>query len=296
MAARAETAQSDGQEGASGDRTDLTGLPLRVCPSSLAYGLSSLACSPGAEDELLQLRAWWGPARRTSSGSPTTGSFSATPTSGAQCGTRYSLPCSRPRPWCFSPLVFALLANRAIPARWFFRVAFFAPWPAAPRDGSAYLGLVVPAGFRAHQRLPRRARACPRSPWLAGESAAMISVVIATVWWTLGFNFMLYLAGCRRFPQESTTPSAADGAGPLSADTLDHDPAPGRGYDLDRHPPDLLFAKRVRPDLRHEHLGGPQLHGHPPDHPVHLRAGLHFVPDRVRLGHVIRVLRARSLW
>ena len=30
----------------------------------------------------------------------------------------------------------------------------------------------------------------------------MISVVIATVWWTLGFNFVLYLAGCRRYPQE----------------------------------------------------------------------------------------------
>jgi multiple sugar transport system permease protein len=44
----------------------------------------------------------------------------------------------------------------------------------------------------------------------------MISVVIATVWWTLGFNFVLYLAGLQEIPQELYDASAVDGAGPLS--------------------------------------------------------------------------------
>jgi multiple sugar transport system permease protein len=41
----------------------------------------------------------------------------------------------------------------------------------------------------------------------------MISVVIATVWWTIGFNFVLYLAGLQEIPEELYEASALDGAG-----------------------------------------------------------------------------------
>jgi multiple sugar transport system permease protein len=41
----------------------------------------------------------------------------------------------------------------------------------------------------------------------------MISVVIVTVWWTLGFNFVLYLAGLQEIPEEYYEAAALDGAG-----------------------------------------------------------------------------------
>jgi multiple sugar transport system permease protein len=44
----------------------------------------------------------------------------------------------------------------------------------------------------------------------------MISVVIATVWWTLGFNFILYLAGLQEIPQEIYDAASVDGAGAFS--------------------------------------------------------------------------------
>jgi multiple sugar transport system permease protein len=56
----------------------------------------------------------------------------------------------------------------------------------------------------------------PEVAWLPEESTAMISVVIATVWWTLGFNFILYLAGLQEIPQDIYDAASVDGAGPLA--------------------------------------------------------------------------------
>ena len=40
----------------------------------------------------------------------------------------------------------------------------------------------------------------------------MVAVVIATVWWTVGFNFVLYLAGLQEIPREVYEAAATDGA------------------------------------------------------------------------------------
>ena len=37
--------------------------------------------------------------------------------------------------------------------------------------------------------------------WLGLPSWAMPSLAITTVWWTLGFNFILYLAGLQEIPK-----------------------------------------------------------------------------------------------
>jgi multiple sugar transport system permease protein len=42
----------------------------------------------------------------------------------------------------------------------------------------------------------------------------MVSIAIATVWWTLGFNFVLYLAGLQEIPRELYEAAAIDGASP----------------------------------------------------------------------------------
>jgi multiple sugar transport system permease protein len=112
-------------------------------------------------------------------------------------------------------LMLALLANRAIPARWFFRLSFFAPW-VLPSSVVAliWVWLYQPGFGLINSYLT--SLGLPEVAWLAGEGVAMISVVIATVWWTLGFNFVLYLAGLQEIPQELYDASAVDGAGPLS--------------------------------------------------------------------------------
>jgi ABC-type sugar transport system permease subunit len=112
-------------------------------------------------------------------------------------------------------LILALLANRAIPARWFFRLSFFAPW-VLPSSVVAliWVWLYQPGFGLINSYLI--SLGLPEVAWLAGENVAMLSVVIATVWWTLGFNFVLYLAGLQEIPQELYDASAVDGAGALS--------------------------------------------------------------------------------
>ena len=48
--------------------------------------------------------------------------------------------------------------------------------------------------------------------WLGQPGVAMVSAVIATVWWTLGFNFVLYLAGLQEIPRELYEAAATEGA------------------------------------------------------------------------------------
>jgi multiple sugar transport system permease protein len=40
----------------------------------------------------------------------------------------------------------------------------------------------------------------------------MIGIAIATLWWTLGFNYVLYLAGLQEIPRELYEAAAVDGA------------------------------------------------------------------------------------
>jgi multiple sugar transport system permease protein len=48
--------------------------------------------------------------------------------------------------------------------------------------------------------------------WLGDPNLAMVSLAITTVWWTLGFNFVLYLAGLQEIPRDLYEASAIDGA------------------------------------------------------------------------------------
>ena len=108
-------------------------------------------------------------------------------------------------------LALALLANRAMPGRSLFRMAIFAPfvlpvtvvallwiWLYEPS-----LGLIN--GYLAQLHLPTFS-------WLTDTRTAMPAVAITTIWWTLGFNFLLYLAGLQAIPREYYEASAVDGA------------------------------------------------------------------------------------
>lgn len=105
----------------------------------------------------------------------------------------------------------ALLANRAIPARWFFRVSFFAPY-VLPSSVMALIWIwMYQPGFGLINSYLTRI-GLPEVSWLTDPQVAMISVVLATVWWQVGFSFVLYLAGLQEIPKELYEAAAVDGA------------------------------------------------------------------------------------
>ncbi|MEI8188912.1 MAG: ABC transporter permease subunit [candidate division NC10 bacterium] len=49
-------------------------------------------------------------------------------------------------------------------------------------------------------------------PWLAAPETAMLSIIIATIWWTAGYNMILYLAGLQDIPAAVREAARIDGA------------------------------------------------------------------------------------
>ena len=110
--------------------------------------------------------------------------------------------------------LFALLADRAVRGRAFFRVAFFLPYvlPSAV-IALIWIWIYTPALGLAVGWLSAIGITAPS--FLGDPTWAMPSVAFATVWWTLGFNFVLYLAGLQDIPRELYEAASIDGAGPV---------------------------------------------------------------------------------
>ena len=51
--------------------------------------------------------------------------------------------------------------------------------------------------------------------WLTQESTAMLGIAIASIWWTIGYNMIIYLAALQDIPKDLLEAASIDGAGPL---------------------------------------------------------------------------------
>lgn len=110
-------------------------------------------------------------------------------------------------------LALALLANYVPWGKGVFRLAFFAPYVLP----SAVVALIWVWLYEPGFGLISGSLATiglGNIGWLTSANVAMLSIVITTVWWTIGFNFILYLAGLQEIPKEMYEAAALDGAGP----------------------------------------------------------------------------------
>jgi multiple sugar transport system permease protein len=110
--------------------------------------------------------------------------------------------------------VFAVLANRVRRGQWFYRLAFFVPFILP----SAAIALIWVFIFTPTTGLWNSFQTLLGDdaplPVLGTPSLAMIGIAITTLWWTIGFNFVLYLAGLQDVPRELYEAAAVDGATP----------------------------------------------------------------------------------
>jgi multiple sugar transport system permease protein len=111
-------------------------------------------------------------------------------------------------------LVLALLADRFVRGRWFFRFAFFAPFVLPSAVVSLLFMFIYADQLGLAQEVVKWFGVDTPPSWLGDPDWAMISIAAATVWWTIGFNFVLYLAGLQDVPREVHEAAAIDGAGP----------------------------------------------------------------------------------
>lgn len=108
--------------------------------------------------------------------------------------------------------VFAVLTNRMNRGQWFFRLAFFLPFILPSATISLIWVFIFTPSTGLWASLQTAIGMTPGPGMLSSPNTAMIGVAIATIWWTLGFNFVLYLAGLQEIPRELYEAAAVDGA------------------------------------------------------------------------------------
>lgn len=108
--------------------------------------------------------------------------------------------------------VLAYLVVTGLPGQWLWRLTFFAPYllPVSvvtamwgmmfSNDFGLINGLLVHLGF-------------DQIGWLSDKQIAMWAIAITTVWWTIGFNFLLYLSALQNIPDTVYEAAQVDGAG-----------------------------------------------------------------------------------
>ena len=134
-------------------------------------------------------------------------------TSGTRCGTPSGSRSSPRRRWSCSAFVFALLADRVARGTVVLPAGVLRAVHPAVGGRRADLDLALHPGSRAVEAgLGWIGVAAPN--WLGDPNWAMPSLAITTVWWTLGFNFVLYLAGLQDIPRDLYEAASIDGAGP----------------------------------------------------------------------------------
>ena len=105
----------------------------------------------------------------------------------------------------------ALLLNGAIPARGVFRSILILPMSVSG-VATALIGLLM---FDENSGLLNellRFVGLPAVSWQSGSVAAFASVVLVTLWWRVGFNMLIYLAGLQGLSTELQEAAKLDGA------------------------------------------------------------------------------------
>ncbi len=130
-------------------------------------------------------------------------------------------------------VLFAQLLNARIPGRTAYRVTYFLPyitstvaaavvwrWIFQPRVGVAN-AILQSIGFPGQQwadeprgifQLFGTFVGLPLSGWLAGPSLALVTVAIVSVWYSVGFNTVIALAGLTTIPADLYEAARIDGA------------------------------------------------------------------------------------
>ena len=106
----------------------------------------------------------------------------------------------------------AVLLNSVLPARGVFRSVLILPM-AISGVATALLGVLV---FDENSGVLDKLLSSvglPAVHWQSGSGAAFSSVVLVTLWWRVGFNMLIYLAGLQGIGPELYEAAVLDGAG-----------------------------------------------------------------------------------
>jgi multiple sugar transport system permease protein len=111
-------------------------------------------------------------------------------------------------------LVLAVLLNREFSGRNLFRTVYFAPYTLSVTVAAVLWWWIFQSqGGLLNQYLSQLGLPTPN--WLSSMPEAWVAITIATVWWTIGFNTIIFLAALQEIPRALYEAAAIDGATPF---------------------------------------------------------------------------------
>ena len=114
------------------------------------------------------------------------------------------------------PLGVALAMNQRFPGRNLFRSIFFAPYVLGVAVVGVLWRFLLDANIGLVNHVMGTLGLPDATPWLSSVPEAWVALVGVTVWWTLGFNAVIFLAGLQDVPRELYEAAEVDGAGAWS--------------------------------------------------------------------------------
>lgn len=107
-------------------------------------------------------------------------------------------------------LLLAVLLNGRYPGRNIFRALYFAPYALSVTVAAVLWRWLFQQGGLINHYLNELGLWTPS--WLGSMPWAWVALVVATVWWTIGFNTVIFLAALQDIPETLYEAAAIDGA------------------------------------------------------------------------------------
>ncbi|MCT1716475.1 carbohydrate ABC transporter permease [Dermabacter hominis] len=107
--------------------------------------------------------------------------------------------------------VLAYLVVTGLPGQWLWRLTFFAPHLLPVSVVTAMWGMMFANDFGFINGILVHF-GIDQIGWLSEKQVAMWSIALTTVWWTIGFNFLLYLSALQNIPDTVYEAAQVDGA------------------------------------------------------------------------------------
>ncbi len=107
--------------------------------------------------------------------------------------------------------VMAYLVYTGLKGQWLWRLTFFAPFLLPVSVVTAIWAFLFTNDFGLVNGVLDRL-GFSQVGWLSDEHVAMWSIALVTLWWTVGFNFLLYLSALQNIPDHLYEAAQLDGA------------------------------------------------------------------------------------
>lgn len=113
-------------------------------------------------------------------------------------------------------LLLANLLNTRFRGRNFFRALYLAPWALSGAVVCVLWQFIFQSPNEGAFDLTLNALHLPQVAFLADRVWAWFAISVTTIWWTVGFNIIILLAGMQNIPETLYEAAQVDGAGPVA--------------------------------------------------------------------------------